>query len=75
MHRKEGERGGELIKWDTQVKKKTDMSKLSEDELVFLIDYKRLEDLEIEKAVKFFVCIGDESISRKMMRYVMHKRN
>jgi hypothetical protein len=35
------------------------MAKLSEDELAFLMDYRRLEDLEREKGIKFFECVGD----------------
>ena len=33
--------------------------KLSDSELRFLKDYRRLEDLEREKGIKFFECIGD----------------
>ena len=33
--------------------------KLSKDELGFLMDYRKLEDLEREKGIKFFECIGD----------------
>jgi hypothetical protein len=39
--------------------KKDQMAKLSEDELAFLMDYRRLEDLEREKGIKFFECVGD----------------
>jgi len=35
------------------------MAKLSEDELAFLMDYRKLEDLEREKGIKFFECVGD----------------
>ena len=37
--------------------------KLSEDEYAFLMDYRRLEDLEREKGIKFFECIGDPPAS------------
>lgn len=40
--------------------KKDGLRKLTEDELVFLIDFRRLMDLEKEKSLKFFVCIGDQ---------------
>ena len=33
--------------------------KLSEQEQVFLKEYARLENLEREKGIKFFECIGD----------------
>ena len=33
--------------------------KLTEDEKNFLTEYRRLEDLEREKGIKFFECIGD----------------
>jgi len=32
---------------------------LSPDELSFLKEYRRLEDLEREKGIKFFECVGD----------------
>lgn len=32
---------------------------LSGDELAFLKEYRRLEDLEREKGIKFFECVGD----------------
>jgi hypothetical protein len=32
---------------------------LSVDELAFLKEYRRLEDLEREKGIKFFECCGD----------------
>lgn len=35
------------------------MAKLSEDELAFLMNYRKLEDLEREKGIKFFECVGD----------------
>ena len=33
--------------------------KMSEEELKFLKEYRALEDLEREKGIKFFECIGD----------------
>ena len=33
--------------------------KMTEDEKSFLIDYRKLEDLEREKGIKFFECVGD----------------
>ncbi len=38
--------------------------KLSKDETDFLKDYRRLEDLEREKGIKFFQCIGDAPITK-----------
>ena len=32
---------------------------LTEDELSFLKEYRRLEDLERQKGIKFFECCGD----------------
>jgi hypothetical protein len=32
---------------------------MTEDEKSFLIDYRKLEDLEREKGIKFFECVGD----------------
>jgi hypothetical protein len=34
--------------------------KLSDEEQTFLIEYRKLEELEREKGIKFFQCIGDE---------------
>ena len=34
--------------------------KMSEDETKFIIEYRRLEELEREKGIKFFQCVGDE---------------
>lgn len=39
--------------------KNEQMAKLSEDELAFLMDYRKLEALEREKGIKFFECVGD----------------
>jgi hypothetical protein len=41
------------------IAERTAMRRLTEDELLFLIDYRRLQNLEKEKQLKFFVCIGD----------------
>ena len=32
---------------------------MTEDEKSFLMDYRKLEDLEREKGIKFFECVGD----------------
>lgn len=40
------------------------MAKLSGDELNFLNDYKRIEELEKQKGIKFFECIGDPPIEQ-----------
>jgi hypothetical protein len=37
--------------------------KLSKDEQEFIKNYRRMEDLEREKGIKFFQCIGDEPIT------------
>ena len=51
---KAGEAGG-----DQTANKKDQFAKLSEDELNFMMDYRKLEDLEREKGIKFFECVGD----------------
>jgi len=33
--------------------------KLSENEKAFIKEYRRLEELEREKEIKFFECVGD----------------
>ena len=50
------------------------MIKLSEDELAFLMDYRRLEDLEREKGIKFFECIGDPPATDKFINGIEVKR-
>ena len=40
---------------------KTD--KLTKEEIVFIKEYRRLEELEREKGIKFFQCIGDPPIT------------
>jgi glutamate mutase epsilon subunit len=37
--------------------------KLSKDEQEFIKNYRRMEDLEREKGIKFFQCIGDDPIT------------
>jgi hypothetical protein len=49
--------------------------KLSEDELAFLKEYRRLEDLEREKGIKFFECIGDPPATDQFKDGVKDKRN
>ena len=55
-----------LSKLDT-VKDNKDFStlktqKLTKEEQEFTVDYRKLEDLEREKGIKFFECIGDPPI-------------
>jgi len=49
--------------------------KLSEDELTFLKEYRRLEDLEREKGIKFFECIGDPPSTDEFINGVKDKRS
>ena len=49
--------------------------KLNEDELAFLMDYRRLEDLEREKGIKFFECIGDPPATDKFVNVIETKRD
>jgi len=37
------------------------------DETTFLMEYRRLEDLEREKGIKFFQCVGDEPHSQEFV--------
>jgi hypothetical protein len=48
--------------------------KLSKDETDFLKDYRRLEDLEREKGIKFFECIGDPPITKGYIQSVTETR-
>jgi hypothetical protein len=44
---------------DTGPAKKDMFANLTEDEKNFTLDYRKLEDLEREKGIKFFECVGD----------------
>ena len=47
---------------------------LSDQELGFLREYRRLEDLEREKGIKFFECIGDPPTEKVYVEDVETKR-
>jgi len=48
--------------------------KLSRDETDFIKEYRRLEELEREKGIKFFQCVGDPPITEKYVGYIQEKR-
>jgi len=49
--------------------------KLSKDETDFIREYRRLEDLERQKGIKFFQCIGDPPpITTETIDYIKAKR-
>jgi len=48
--------------------------KMTKDETDFLKEYRRLEDLEREKGIKFFECIGDPPITAQTIQYIEDKR-
>lgn len=48
--------------------------KLSEVDMAFLKEYRTLEDLEREKGIKFFECIGDPPASEEFVKNVQVKR-
>jgi hypothetical protein len=48
--------------------------KLSDAELVFLKEYRRMEDFEREKGIKFFECIGDPPATSEYKTGVIVKR-
>lgn len=41
--------------------------KMSAEETGFLMEYRRLEDLEREKGIKFFQCVGDEPHTKEFV--------
>jgi len=47
---------------------------LSADELSFLKEYRRLEDLEREKGIKFFECVGDPPATEDFVGGIKVKR-
>jgi len=48
--------------------------KLSESEMKFLKSYRTLEDLEREKGIKFFECVGDPPATEQFLSNVNAKR-
>lgn len=48
--------------------------KLTDNEFHFLKEYRRLEDLEREKGIKFFECIGDPLATKDYKDGVKTKR-
>jgi hypothetical protein len=48
--------------------------KLSESDMAFLKEYRTLEDLEREKGIKFFECIGDPPATPTFVNNVVAKR-
>ena len=49
--------------------------KLTEDETKFIKEYRRLEDLEREKGIKFFQCVGDPPHTQDFVEGVEAKRH
>ena len=49
--------------------------KLSLDEQEFLKEYRKLEELEREKGIKFFQCVGDPPHSNEFVDSINNKRN
>jgi len=48
--------------------------KMSEKEMAFLKEYRSLEDLEREKGIKFFECIGDPPATEEFVEGIQVKR-
>lgn len=48
--------------------------KLSEEEKNFLTEYRRLENLEREKGIKFFECVGDPPATEEFINGIQTKR-
>jgi len=48
--------------------------KLSDSEMKFLKSYRTLEDLEREKGIKFFECIGDPPATEEFIHNIDVKR-
>jgi len=53
---------------------KLKLMNLSPDEFGFLKEYRRLEDLEREKGIKFFECIGDPPATEEFVTGIKVKR-
>ena len=59
---------------EDSIKNKLKSMNLSEDELKFLKEYRRLEDLEREKGIKFFECVGDPPATVEFLQAIEVKR-
>ena len=44
------------------------------EELQFLKDYRKLEDLEKDKYTKFFICIGDPKLTLEFRKRLINSR-
>ena len=61
---------------DTEaIVKQAKSMKLSDVDMAFLKEYRTLEDLEREKGIKFFECIGDPPATQEFKDNVVVKRN
>lgn len=49
--------------------------KLTENEQKFIKEYRRLEDLEREKGIKFFQCVGDEPHTEEFVQSIDDRRD
>jgi hypothetical protein len=57
------------------IEKQSKSMKLNEVDMAFLKEYRTLEDLEREKGIKFFECIGDPPATDEFKEGVQVKRN
>lgn len=57
------------------IEKQSKSMKLSEQDMAFLKEYRTLEDLEREKGIKFFECIGDPPATDEFKDNIQVKRN
>ena len=48
--------------------------KLTKEEQLFTKEYRRLEDLEREKGIKFFQCVGDPPITDETRQHILMSR-
>ena len=48
--------------------------KMTDEELNFLKDYRHLEELEREKGIKFFECVGDPPATAEFKNNIVVKR-
>lgn len=48
---------------------------MSAEETGFLMEYRKLEDLEREKGIKFFQCVGDEPHTQDFVQNIDNTRD
>ena len=71
---KENQGVGGIVKTDNTLINLKNV-KLTESEQRFIKEYRRLEELEREKGIKFFQCVGDEPHTEEFVKMIQDRRD